>query len=177
MQEAQTSAPPTSFASLLTALAAPAHEPAQCWDHDALADDIATISYEKALRTHSRYRKPDAPEPLRFQATTAVDTLAALNAGSQQDRKAASITLRLSQAECAQLRQRAADAGLSVSAYLRSCVFEAEMLRAQVKEALSQFRSAGGANTQEMSKPPQPSPTWRAKLFSRWSRGPRTASA
>jgi len=56
--------------------------------------------------------------------------------------KCASITIRLSQAECAQLRTRAAEAGLSISAYLRSCTFEAEALRAEVKETLAQLRSS-----------------------------------
>jgi hypothetical protein len=55
--------------------------------------------------------------------------------------KSASITIRLSQAECAQLRTRAAEAGLTVSAYLRSCTFEAESLRALVKDTMAQLRS------------------------------------
>ena len=46
--------------------------------------------------------------------------------------RSASITVRLSEAECAQLRKLAAEAGLTVSAYLRSCTFEAESLRAEV---------------------------------------------
>jgi len=55
--------------------------------------------------------------------------------------RSASITVRLSEAECAQLRKLAAEAGLTVSAYLRSCTFEAESLRAEVKDALAQLRS------------------------------------
>jgi hypothetical protein len=46
----------------------------------------------------------------------------------------------MSKAECAQLRKRAAEAGLTVSAYLRSCTFEAESLRALVKDTLAQLR-------------------------------------
>jgi hypothetical protein len=48
----------------------------------------------------------------------------------------------MSQAECAQLHRRAAEAGLTVSAYLRSCTFETESLRAMVKDTLAQLRSA-----------------------------------
>ena len=48
----------------------------------------------------------------------------------------------MSKAECDQLRQRAAEARMSVSAYLRSCTFEAEALRAQVKEALAELKCA-----------------------------------
>jgi hypothetical protein len=62
--------------------------------------------------------------------------------------KSASITIRLSKAECAQLRKRAAEAGLTVSAYLRSCTFEAESLRALVKDTLAQLRSNTGKEDQ-----------------------------
>lgn len=54
--------------------------------------------------------------------------------------KNASITIRMSNDDCDQLRQRAAEADMSVSAYLRSCAFEMESLRAQVKEAVAQMR-------------------------------------
>jgi hypothetical protein len=50
------------------------------------------------------------------------------------------VTVRLSKAECASLHQRAAEAGLTVSAYLRSCTIEAEALRAEVKTALAELR-------------------------------------
>ena len=62
------------------------------------------------------------------QPRTAFGLPTALN----RNLKSASITIRLSKAECAQLRRRAAEAGLTVSAYLRSCTFEAESLRAEV---------------------------------------------
>jgi hypothetical protein len=55
--------------------------------------------------------------------------------------KSASITIRLSKVECTQLRIRAAEAGLTVSAYLRSCTFETESLRALVKDTLAQLRT------------------------------------
>jgi hypothetical protein len=60
----------------------------------------------------------------------------------ERNLKEASITIRMSRAECAQLHQRAAEAGLTVSAYLRSCAFETESLRAMVKDTLDQLRSA-----------------------------------
>jgi hypothetical protein len=62
-----------------------------------------------------------------------------------RDLKCASITIRLSEAECAQLRQRAAEAGLTISAYLRSCTFEAESLRALVRDTMAQLRQATNA--------------------------------
>jgi hypothetical protein len=59
-----------------------------------------------------------------------------------RDLKCASITIRLSRTECAQLRKRAAEAGLTVSAYLRSCTFEVESLRGLVKDTMAQLRAA-----------------------------------
>ena len=64
------------------------------------------------------------------------------------DLRQASVTIRLSQAECARLHERAAEAGVTVSAYLRSCTFEAEALRAEVKAALADLRAAGVQGTE-----------------------------
>jgi hypothetical protein len=163
-------------------------------DLDGLEDDVATLSYERALRAHARYRAPEGTaepvpqvaarfpslaaaepavaEPLRiFEAAPAweaedaptavaqVETIPAAHfaadaelelpavrdqpAGLDRNLKTSSITIRLSQTECAQLRRRAAEAGLSVSAYLRSCTFETEALRALVKDTLAKMRDDG----------------------------------
>ena len=185
---ASSSLPPSltssSFESLLARLASPAQstkEPgnkpspsekrsAPAWDDD-LADDVATLSYESALKAHARYRPTDTsltqlpdPVPFRFEEAAAATPQpapgipaypaprAAANPEPKLNRlsplpaernlKDASITIRMSKAECAQLHRRAAEAGLTVSAYLRSCTFEAESLRAMVKEAMAQLRSA-----------------------------------
>lgn len=55
--------------------------------------------------------------------------------------KRASVSIRMSKVEVAQLKQRAAEADLTVSAYLRSCAFEVETLRTQVKQTLAELRS------------------------------------
>jgi hypothetical protein len=70
----------------------------------------------------------------------------------------------MSKAECAQLHKRAAEAGLTVSAYLRSCTFEAESLRAMVKDALAQLRSEA-----IQTKPVPPAPR-RGSLLGRLTR-------
>ncbi|MGA3346198.1 MAG: hypothetical protein ABSC76_15155 [Terracidiphilus sp.] len=191
---ATTTSPVSSnFAELLAALAAPAQGPgtfgggslpavrkhSAAWSEDGLEDDIATLSYERALRTHARYRTSDQPlvqgvdsRPIGLEQPLAADSAAApkpatcRSAGSERagnpnpsanpdpdasrvrsspferNLKSASITIRMSKVECAQLHRRAADAGLSVSAYLRSCTFEAESLRAMVKDTLSELRLA-----------------------------------
>jgi predicted DNA binding CopG/RHH family protein len=191
---AQSAASPASpsFAGLLAALASPRPEfetptaasssrkdaSLPAWNDDALADDISTLSYERALRTHARYKSSApgdwsltqqfaAPEPIPAEETNAepLDQTAtpqtsarsedaepespnSLPSTLDENRKCASVTIRMSKAECEQLHRRAAEAGLTVSAYLRSCTFEAETLRAQVKETLAQLRKSGAAEKQ-----------------------------
>ncbi|HEY3706681.1 MAG TPA: hypothetical protein VGL22_16580 [Terracidiphilus sp.] len=157
--QAQPSPKDRSFAGLLAELAAPEKKFPPARDLDGLADDIATLSYESALKTHARYRPTFPPaaelprivEVLPQTSPPAINT-AALPAGnpsapaqSVAPRKLASITVRLTRAEDEQLRHRAAEAGLTLSAYLRSCAFEVESLRAQVKQTIAELRQAEAA--------------------------------
>jgi predicted DNA binding CopG/RHH family protein len=184
----QTGLPPSpnasSFAGLLAALAEPKSKRVPAWNDDELEDDVATLSYERALQAHARYRPVDEEVPAPQQSAS-VDSIrdrevnseeialrqnAALSndlpannpdaspyrapsSSRERNLKCASITIRLSQLECTQLRTRAAEAGLSVSAYLRSCTFEAEALRAEVKETLAQLRTG---ESSEKPHPPAP---------------------
>jgi hypothetical protein len=192
-QAAQSTVPASSgsFAGILAALSGPGQKSDPRWNDDGLEADVATLSYEHALRAHARYLQADAeaaelkkavdPGPIRIReafpakASSAGQTggqraerpRAALgdNAGMEpgsahgshelpgRDTKRASITLRLSETECAQLRRRANDAGLTVSGYLRSCTLEAEVLRAQVKEALAKLRAVGAKASESGSTP------------------------
>jgi predicted DNA binding CopG/RHH family protein len=184
-QAAPDSSSPTApdFAGLLAALTSSAPKPKRGWNDDELADDVATLSYEQALRTHTRYKavdtgdgaltqvadseamrkltqrdsvftaqfstEPPTKGPTRERANDAQRKSAAdPSAAIEEDRKRASITIRMSKPECEQLKSRAAEAGLSMSAYLRSCTFEAEALRAQVKEALADLRKANATESQ-----------------------------
>jgi predicted DNA binding CopG/RHH family protein len=201
----------SSFAAMLAALAAPAQPPKEFeWNNDGLADDVATLSYENALKTHARYRATDrsltqpagmepfsyeeapsdasaaAPQPLvqpipsREPRVTADQEPSPYRASSfERNLKNASITIRMSKAECAQLHRRAAEAGLTVSAYLRSCTFEAESLRAMVRDTLAQLRSVTA-----QAKPADSAPSrfrslvrWLARLFTPWLGSQRVASA
>lgn len=101
---------------------------------DGLADDVASFSYEHVLRAHSH--RPADDTGSRLAATTHE------SAALEKNRKSASVTIRLSRVECTQLKKRADAAHLTVSAYMRSCILEAETLRAQVKEALAELRAA-----------------------------------
>jgi predicted DNA binding CopG/RHH family protein len=256
---------PTSFAGLLASFAAPGQKkpPARdlgretardrardrARDPDGLEDDVATLSYERALRAHARYHAPEEAlgsaglaaaeipafahpepalpgpalpeptlpepsfaEPLRIfeadpmlpgEAPASADGQAETNsaaqfaadagqnmagqahpagldlpAGLDRNLKTASITIRLSPSECAQLRRRAAEAGLTVSAYLRSCTFETEALRALVKDTLAKMRADGmradgGRFDEVRDQPATPSLArrwWRELLARFWPR-------
>jgi hypothetical protein len=150
-----------SFAGLLADFASPEKKFPPARDFDGLAEDIATLTYEHALKTHARYRPfPDdavSPEtqpafpgslPLFETSATSADlvpeqpTHAPVPSADAALRKSASVTVRLTCAEDEQLRQRAAEAGLTISAYLRSCAFEVETLRAQVKQTIAELKSS-----------------------------------
>ncbi len=167
---AKTQPSPTSssFAGLLAALALPSRDEAErtpVWNSDDLGEDVATLSYERALRAHARYKPADRwewetapaarPETVDEQEEAPPGEVGGeakeAPAGALQqaaDLRRASVTIRLSQAECARLHERAAEAGVTVSAYLRSCTFEAEALRAEVKAALADLRAAGVQGTE-----------------------------
>ena len=157
----QPSPPPSSqsFAGLLAALAVPANG-AAAWGDEALEDDVLTLSYERALSNPARSKPADggdrpAGAPTRIETLSAIATRpepkpdqdagteagAAAQTTAECERRAARLTIRLSHTESARLKQRAAEAGLTVSAYLRSCALEADLLRAQVKQALAEIRS------------------------------------
>lgn len=165
----------SSFASLLASFTGSPKRPAETWDDSALLDDVTTISYEQALRSHRRVPAFDlaqATSPAQQDPLPAnIAASKALPDAGIKHRKTASITIRLTKAEEAQLHERAAAAQLSISAYLRSCIFEAESLRAQVKEALSQMKAATTAEAQTPKyAQPKPTPNWRARLLPHWRR-------
>jgi len=166
--QAQPSPASRSFAGLLASFAAPqtqAGDRASLWDDGDLGEDVATLSYESALRAAARNGPmdradwPQASRSLRLSkngetalaARSGESAPERANAASAKGRdgelRSASVTVRLSGQELEQLRQRAIEAGLTVSAYLRSCTFEAESLRAQVKAALAELRKAGTETT------------------------------
>lgn len=170
------SSSPENFASLLASLTTAARAN-DSWDDTALADDVSIISYEQALRSVRPLR---SELPAESPAASTVHAASAVSAplptpSDQKHRRTASITIRVSEAEQAQLHERAAAAKLSISAYLRSCIFEAEALRAQVKEALAQMQSAGPESSQAPGKPATSSHR-RFRLFSRWSRRETTGN-
>lgn len=177
MEQTGAALPPPSaadFAGILAALTRPAAQQEPAWNEDIPADDVATLTYENALRADAHRQSEsesaswtreqavstpgsereeiwDEPEPEpAVKSLPRAEAQSQARAGSpalspeppQQSRKCASITVRMSRSECEQLRRRAAEAGMTISAYLRSCTFEAESLRAQVKQALAEMKQA-----------------------------------
>jgi hypothetical protein len=80
--------------------------------------------------------------------------------------RSVSVTVRLSKAECARLHECAAEAGVTVSEYMRSCTFKAETPRVQIKEPRAEPKSA---TSQENAPTPARKPrSWfgpLARLF------------
>jgi hypothetical protein len=167
----QPSPPFSDFAGLLATLASPppdTTEDAPLWNDGDLGEDVATLSYEQALRARARYRSayrsdgsPISTGGLDADADVkaaiegfAADAAPALQSATAPDRdlRSASVTIRLSKGECARVHQRAVEAGLTVSAYLRSCALEAETLRAQVKQALAELKAGSEAPTEQERK-------------------------
>jgi hypothetical protein len=199
MHEAATAAVPQSFAGMLAALAEPAKASQPDPIVDLLADDVAVFSNAGALESHRSFAAAEENSSARnFERSARPSPRPAVHSGSggltiteaelpptktpSQDRKAASVTIRVSAAECAQLRARAAESGLTVSAYLRSCIFEVESLRAQVKDALAQLRSAPPKEDRQPAPAPpkftpQPAQSWRSKLLPGWKTGRRLETA
>lgn len=143
-----------SFASLLASFTGSGRAN-DSWDDSALADDVANISYEQALRSLRR-EPPAESSPARSARVVSSAPVSIPTPSDHKERKTASITIRLSEAEQVQLRERAGEARLSMSVYLRSCIFEAEKLRAQVKEALFQMQ-AGSSEAPQVSNTRQTS--------------------
>jgi hypothetical protein len=171
-----------SFAEMLTALAGSAGNSSDGWDTSELREDVATISYEQALRMHRRVPVPQPVTPtaarLESRTSSRIASPQSADAATPKGSKTASITIRLTQAEQAQLHKRAAEAQLSVSAYLRSCIFEAESLRAQVKQALSDMRAATASQQSQRSTGTEPvsEPHRRFRFLPRWPHKREVAS-
>jgi hypothetical protein len=163
------SSSPSSFAGFLAALSQPGRGAANDaltgtptraprWSDELLAEDVATLSYEQALQAHARYHADErVADPV--EATSHVpaeaaapepETVASVQSAPERVLKQSSITIRLSREEDAQLRRRATEAGLTVSAYIRSCTFETEALRALVKDTLTQLRTGGAPPQQDL---------------------------
>lgn len=99
--------------------------------------------------------KPESLEAKSDRDTAMPAALEVARRGSALEQRHAIVSIRVNDMEFDRLRLRAAESGLSVSAYMRSCVLEAEHLRAQVKQALAEMRSSIYIAPQLTSPAPQ----------------------
>lgn len=174
----------TSFSVLLSALTSRLPEQSTQEADAKLRDDVVSLSYEQALRTAARQRPfsvaaahDASAEPAAAPARDGKTQLLRSRADrfpegepGQKNRMTCSITIRIDESENAELRARAAEAGLTMSAYLRSCIFEVDDLRTQVKQTLAQMRSAPTALGSAPTVPLQaPATGWRDRIFPRWT--------
>lgn len=163
---------PDSFASLLAGFAAPVKKIPPKSDLFGVDDDVVSLSYEQALRSQASFCPIPPPiesvrslaRPMPGSSTHAL----AENSESGRDARAiyrdartpappatrsSSVTIRLSAPESERLHLRAAEAGLTVSAYLRSCAFEVESLRSEVKATLATLRSESAPGETKLDEP------------------------
>jgi hypothetical protein len=142
----------TGFAGLLASLtssAAGADDHATSWDDSALDDDVVSLS---SGGTHGNYARcrlgtcGDWPESQNDEADRD-DGERPFESATSRDLRTASITIWMTKTERARMRRRATESGMTISAYLRSCALEAELLREQVKAALAALKSAAKTET------------------------------
>jgi hypothetical protein len=103
---------------------------------EELHQDLGNLT-SNATSNRASNRNTPILENGRLKAPNAAD---ALELSLVRQRKSI-VSIRLTDPEFAILRDRADESGISVSAYMRSCVLEAETLRAQVKQAMAEMRS------------------------------------
>jgi hypothetical protein len=90
--------------------------------------------------------------PVESDPNPDLGPLALIWPASPKNERQVSMTLRVAASEQALIKARAAEAGLSVSAYLRQCALEVEKLRAQVHHTLALIE-------QKSEQRPEPRPT------------------
>ena len=73
--------------------------------------------------------------------TSRADLMSPVDLMPLPDQRRAIVSLRLTDNELLRLKDRAGESGISVSAYMRSCIVDADQLRAQVKQALAEMRA------------------------------------
>ena len=125
---------------------------------DLCEEEIASLSYEHVLRGMARassiaepVRRDSESSLARPSFSTAVSTVVKI---SEPRRRRA--TIRLTAGEDEILRQRAVESGLALSAYVRSCVFEVESLRAQVRQMMAELRAVAPGPSYSVTEPQMP---------------------
>ncbi len=114
-------------------------------DEQLLASDTVAIrSTASATNTPNSASAADSAPAQEHQTETRPSRSAHADESWERwpgpKRKCVTVSVRLSPADAKMLRRRASESQLSVSDYMRSCVLEADQLRAQVKQALAEMK-------------------------------------
>ena len=144
------------FLAALTAAGPGAADLDAPWSEE-LADDRVTLSCEGESLLVAR------PGPSAEAATTESGSL--LQTAAIRDLRTASVTIWMTKTERARLRRRAAESGMTISTYLRSCALEADSLREQVKMALAELKTS--AKSGSASEPARPRRRWLGRIIKR----------
>jgi predicted DNA binding CopG/RHH family protein len=126
----------SSFAGMLAALASPAPKPAPVWSDDDLEDDVATLSYERALRTHARYRSASLTdqslteaawgttrfeEPAQAAVAPVEQAAAGFTADSKFQQESANAEVETNRLRAAQLERNLKDASITIRMSKAEC--------------------------------------------------------
>ena len=121
---------------------------------DAGKEEIALLSYEHALR--GRVLAGSTAETVLGNSETSLAHSSVSTAAEIVEPRRCRASIRLTAAEDEILRIRAAESGLAISAYIRSCVFEVESLRAQVKQMMAEVRTVAPTPFYSATEPHMP---------------------
>jgi hypothetical protein len=127
--------------------------------HSAQADPLDSLNKDAAQEEESPliYAEDHVEEDFRFaqqlereephpQATLSPGSpknpqpVLSFHPYAQKNGRMMALTVRLTPEDCEEVRQRAKEAGMSISAYLRACALEVDQLRAQVKQMIATLR-------------------------------------
>jgi len=90
--------------------------------------------------------------------------------------RSVSLTVRLAPEECALVKARAGEAGISVSAYVRQCALDVDLLREHVETVLAEIRAANTkpnlapCSLPAMAETPRAASQWSLRIPKRWLR-------
>lgn len=148
--------------------------PPQTSEDAAFPRDKLALSGVPDTLSGSSAHISEAPHKPRFNAVLAEalpaepdpDALALVWPVSPKSERQVSMSLRVAASEQALIKARAAEAGLSVSAYLRQCALEVEKLRAQVHNTLALLEH-GSQPVRSFTVGPSQTPATTVGFFAR----------
>jgi len=125
----------------------------------AAAEKAGNVKRCAAVKQEDSSRKPVFREVLA-EAVKPAELVVAQPAELARQK---AISIRLAPEERALIQARAAEAGTTVSAYIRQCVLEVEQLRAQVRKAMTAME-CGGSSVADLLAAPAPTPGFFARM-------------